>query len=86
MKNVTEVQIIPIKPRDGLVAFASVVIDKSLYLSSIGVHMKRDGTGYRITYPTKKVADKNINLYHPINKVTSEAIERAIIEKVEKII
>ena len=86
MKNVTEVQIIPIKPKDGLIALASVVIDNSLYLGSIGVHLKLDGSGYRITYPTKKVAEKSFNIYHPIDKDTSKAIEDAITKKVKEII
>lgn len=86
MKNVTEVQIIPIKPKDGLIALASVVIDNSLYLGSIGVHLKLDGSGYRITYPTKKVAEKSFNIYHPIDKDTSKAIEDAITKKVKEVI
>lgn len=86
MKNVTEVQIIPIKPKDGLIALASVIIDNSLYLGSIGVHLKLDGSGYRITYPTKKLAEKSFNIYHPIDKDTSKAIEDAITKKVQEII
>lgn len=88
MKNmtITEIQILPIKPNNGLMAFASVVIDNCLYLGSIGVYKRLDGNGYRITYPTKKVGDKNINIYHPINKEMSKAIEKAIIERVEKLL
>ncbi len=86
MKTVTEIQVVPIKPKDGLVAFASVVLDGSIYLGSIGVHLKRDGSGYRITYPTKKVGSRNINIYHPINKQTSKRIETEIIDKIEQII
>ena len=86
MKSVTEVQILPIKPKDGLVAFASVVIDKSLYLGSIGVHQRLDGLGYRITYPTKKTGNRNLNIYHPIDRETSKAIENAIITKAEGIL
>jgi len=84
--KITEVQIIPIKPNNGLVAFASVVVENSLYLGSLGVYTRLDGSGYRITYPTKKIGEKNINIYHPINKETSKAIEEAIISKAEKIL
>jgi len=84
--KITEVQIIPIKPKDGLVAIASVVADNSLYLGSVGVYTRIDGSGYRITYPTKKIGNKNINIYHPINKETSKAIEEAIISEAEKIL
>lgn len=84
--KITEIQIMPIKPQNGLVAFASVVAENSLYLGSIGVYTKIDGSGYRITYPTKKIGNKNINIYHPINKEISKAIEEAIISEAEKIL
>ena len=86
MLTITESQIIPIKPQNGLVAFASVVFDNCLYLGSIGVYTRLDGTGYRITYPTKTTGSKNLNIYHPINKEASEAIEKAIIKKVKEIL
>lgn len=85
MTKITEVQIIPIKPKDGLVAFASVVVENSLYLGSIGVYKRLNGSGYRITYPTKKIGNKNINIYHPINRKIGKAIESAILEKVKEI-
>jgi len=76
----------PIKPKDGLVAIASVVADNSLYLGSVGVFTRLNGSGYRITYPTKKIGNRNINIYHPINKETSKEIEEAIISEAEKIL
>jgi len=84
--NITEAQIIPIKPQNGLVAFASVVFDNCLYLGSIGVYTRLDGKGYRITYPTKATGNKNLNIYHPINKEASEAIEKAITAKAEQLL
>ena len=80
--KITEVQIIPIKPNDGLVGFASILLDDCLYLGSIGVHTRLDGQGYRITYPTKKIGDRNLNIYHPINRSLSEEIEKAVLAKV----
>ena len=85
MIEVSEVQIVPIKATDGLVAFASVVVDNNFYLGSIGVHTKLGG-GYRLTYPTKQAGGRNLNIYHPINKIASEAIETAIISKVKEVI
>ena len=51
--KITEVQIDFIKPKDGLIAFASLVLNGDIYLSSIGVHKKVDGTDFRLTYPSK---------------------------------
>ena len=83
--KITEVQIIPIKPKDGLVAIASVIADNCLFLGSVGIYTRIDGSGYRITYPTKKIGNRDMNIYHPINKETSKAIEEAIISKVKEI-
>jgi len=83
--KITEIQITPIKPKDGLVAFASVVAEDSLYLGFIGVYTRIDGSGYRLTYPTKKIGDNSINIYHPINKETSKAIEQAVFNKLKEI-
>lgn len=79
--KVSEVQITPIKPNDGIVAFASCVVDEQLYLGSLGVHKKLDGTGYRITYPTKKIGTRQLNYYHPLTKEVGNAIEQAVITK-----
>ena len=57
--EITEIQITPIKPKNGLVAFASIVLENNIHLGSIGIYTKLDGSGYRITYPTKKVGFKD---------------------------
>jgi stage V sporulation protein G len=81
---VTEVQIMPVKPASGLVAFASVVIDNKLYLGSIAVYKRLD-VGYRITYPTKKLGERQLNIYHPINKKLGLQIELAITAKCDEL-
>ena len=84
MNKIEEVQIIPIKPKDGLVGFASIVFS-GIYLGSIGIYKKLNNEGFRLLYPTRKIGEKNINIFHPINRETSEHIEKEILEKAEKI-
>jgi stage V sporulation protein G len=79
--KITDVQITPITPRDGLVAFASVVLDDSIYLGSIGVYTRLDGSGYRITYPTKKIGIKDLHVHRPTNEDMSKLIEEAVVSK-----
>ncbi len=79
-QKLTEIQIVPIKPRNGLVGFASLVYDGCLYLSSIGIYTRPRG-GYRLTYPMKGT----INVFHPINKVAASEIENAVIKKFENV-
>lgn len=82
--QISEIQIIPIKPQNGLVAFASFVLDGNLYLGSIGIVSRPQG-GYRLTYPTKKIGDRNINIFHPINKEFASQVEAEIIKKFEEV-
>ena len=85
--KVTEVEIVPIKPRDGLVAIASCVIDDKLYIGSLGIQTKLTGDygGFRLLWPTRKVGTREINIFHPITRETYSAIEKAIINKYEEI-
>jgi len=82
--KINEIQIIPIKPKNGLVAFASFVLDENIYLGSIGIMTKLKG-GYRLVYPTKKISNKNINIFNPINKNFGHFIEEKILREFEKV-
>ena len=82
--KISEIQIIPIKPKDGLVAFASFVIDEAVYCGSVAI-MTRPNGDYRLLYPTKKISGRDINLYYPINKDVGVAIQEAVITKYEDV-
>jgi len=84
MQEIAEIQITPVKPQDGLVAFASLVLNGNLYLGSIGVFTRPQG-GYRLVYPTKKAGFRDINLFHPINKDFASQIEAAVSAKYEEV-
>lgn len=83
--QISEVQVVPIKPANGLVGFASIVFDDSFYLGSIGIFARPNGR-YRLTYPTRKSACGGINVFHPINRSTAQQIEQAVISKFEEVI
>lgn len=82
MITITEVQIEFIAPQNGLIGFATVIINDCLRLSSIAIHKKLNADGYRITYPSKG----KFNIFHPLNKQTSNAIEEAIFSKLKNVI
>ena len=83
--KVSEIQILPVKPKDGLIAFASFVLDQKYYVGSVAIFTRLSGSGYRLVYPTKKVGEKNINLFHPITALAGGEIEKAITKKVSEI-
>lgn len=78
---ISEVNIEFIKPKDGLIGFASLVVGKQLYLSSIGIHKKLDGSGYRLTYPSKG----SFSVFHPITREMGQAIEEEILKKLNDV-
>ncbi len=80
--NVTDVQIMPVAPRDGLIAFASCVLNGEYRVDSIAVFTKLSG-GYRLVYPTKKVGDRQFCYHHPLTPEASRAVEEAVFHKVE---
>jgi stage V sporulation protein G len=82
--RISEIQVMPIKPFNGLVGFASLVLDDNLYLGSIGI-MTRPGGGYRLTYPTKKAGVSDLNVFYPINRSFAQEIEQAVIEQFEEV-
>lgn len=83
--NITEVNITPVKPFNNLVAFASIVVDTNLYLNSIAIYVRMDGS-LRLLYPTRKTGEHSINIFHPINRTASKQIEDAIFEKYNELV
>lgn len=82
--KITEIQIIPIKPTNGLVGFASIIVDETLFLGSIGIFTRPMG-GYRLLYPTKKLGTQDINIFYPINKQFGQEVENLISQKYEEV-
>ena len=81
--NKFNIKVVDIKtlriPVNGLVGFA-VVKYAGLILSSIGIYTLRGCDGYRITYPTKKAGQHDINVYNPYDRELSQAIESAVLD------
>lgn len=83
---VSEISITEVNPVNGLVAFASCVVNGQFYIGSIGIHQRINGLGYRLVYPTKKVKGRQNSLCHPITKEVGIAIEEAISKQYKELI
>lgn len=88
-EKISELNVTPIKPSNGLVGFANLIYDNNFFLGSIGIYSRPTG-GYRLTYPTlpprRDDSIKQLNYFYPINKEIALAIENAVTEKFNTVI
>ncbi len=84
MIQINEIQIVPVESHNGLVGFASFVLEDAVYLGSIGIFTRPSG-GYRLTYPMRKNTRNNLNFFYPINKEIATQIEQAVTKKFEEV-
>lgn len=68
--DLSEIQIIPCKPRNGLLAFVTFVLNKAFYGGDIALYSRLNQEGYRLVDPSKGM------LPSP-KMLTQEKIERA---------
>ncbi len=80
--TITEIQFVPVKPQDGLVGFASFVLDQKYFVGSVAVRTRLNGVGYRLVYPAKKVGEKSFQTFLPIDLNTGKEIEEKVSAKV----
>jgi DNA-binding cell septation regulator SpoVG len=86
-KLVTRVEIIPIMPNKGHIAFANIVIEDKLALNGIGIHTCLSRGGFRLVYPDKKLPNgKVVQLYHPINRQIGNEIQNYVISQYEELL
>lgn len=85
--TITNIQFIPIKPKAGLVGFASCEINNQYYLGSLGVYSILDKPGsYRITYPCIKIANgRLVKTFSPISEELNQAISSEISNQVAQL-
>lgn len=78
--HIDEVEITPIRPKNGLVGFVSFVLNGEFYVGNVALYTRLAG-GYRLVWPTRRVGDKDLPLIHPINKQSAELVESVVTEK-----
>lgn len=83
---VSEIQIIPVKFKDGLVSFASCVINNQFYLGNIAIYTSPSSPdGFRLVYPSKSLNGQQLSIMHPITKEAGLIIQKQIVERYIKL-
>jgi DNA-binding cell septation regulator SpoVG len=81
--TISEVEILPVRPQGGLVAFASFVLNRQFYVGNVAIRTRPTG-GYRLVFPDKTLPNgKVIQCFHPITRDATDALERAVIGRFE---
>lgn len=87
MTTVTEIELIPIRAREGLTFFANCVLDRKFFVGNIAVFTRRDGSGFRCVYPTKALRNgQQIPIFYPIDRQTGREIEAVISQEATKLL
>lgn len=76
---ISEISIVPIKPKFGHIAFASFVLLECFYINSVAVYSRPYG-GIRLVFPRKK----NVDICHPIRHDLGQILEDAVYEEMLK--
>ena len=85
--ELSEIQIIPIKPRNGLVAFASFILNESFYVGDVAIYSRLGQEGFRLVYPVRTLPNgAKVNVFHPIRKDVAHEIERQVSEAYEELL
>lgn len=86
--SVSKIQITPIRPKDGLVAFTSAVINDHLAIGNIAIFTSPSSSdGFRLVYPTKiSSTGKQLNCFCPITKEAGDALHKAIIDEYKRLL
>jgi len=84
--HIGEVEILPVKPQNGLLGFASFILNNSIYCGNIALYSRLDGS-LRLVYPQKTLPNgKTINIFHPVTRDMGNLFTHAIENKYNDII
>ena len=85
--NITDIQILPVKPKNGLVGFTSFVFNGLLYIGNVAIYTRPINYSIRLVYPQKTLPNgKVVSCVHPLTKEIGELIEQAVLEKYQQLV
>ena len=79
--SLSEINIIPINPRNGHIGFASFVINGQFYVGRVGIHSTPSGE-IRLLYSRETLSNGTVSTaFHPITKYAGLEITRQVAAK-----
>ena len=87
MTKISEIELIPIRAKDGLTFFANCVLDGKYFIGNLAVFTLKDGSGFRVVYPTKMLRNgTQIPIFYPVDSEISAEIQKAISDKATQLL
>ena len=84
--EIKNIEIFPVIPRAGLLAFVSFKLNDSFMCHGISIHSRPDGS-IRLQFPDKILKNgRRINLFYPISKEAESIVLSTISEKYYQLI
>ena len=83
--QISEIQYIPLKPENGLYGFVSFVLNNELYIGSVAVHSRLDGS-IRLVWPTLDIKGVRHATVHPLSKRLGLLIEEAVYDYIKPLL
>lgn len=85
--RISDIQIMPLIPKDGLVAIASFLINGCLFVGDVAIFTTFENPlGFRLCYPDKILRNgKRINCVYPITREAGQFISEAVIGKYKEL-
>jgi DNA-binding cell septation regulator SpoVG len=81
--RISQVEVVPFRPKSGHLGFASCVINDQFYLGDIAIFSRPTG-GIRLGFPVKKLANgETIDIFKPLNQEAEKTVESAVMERYE---
>ena len=83
--DISEVEVLPVKPKDGLLGFVSFLVDGWLFVGDVAVRSRLDG-GIRLVFPVRTLPNgKSISVVHPITREAGQLIEQVVVRKLTEL-
>jgi stage V sporulation protein G len=85
--EISEIQILPVKPQNGLIAFCSFVLNNQFYIGDVAIYGRPSGNGLRLVYPNRRLANgKAVSCIHPISKDVGDHITEEVLRKYRELV
>ena len=86
LPEITDVEIIPFRPKKGHLGFASFVINGQFYISDVAIFSRLEG-GIRLGYPVKRLANGHtVDIFKPLSKEVDKPAESAVAIKYQELL